>query len=64
MPSHLWLDRCGKYILGFPVTGKELKQKPTQAVTKTVEEMVSCAFPPGALLSPPGCSSTQSQAYF
>lgn len=25
----------GEYILGFPVTGKEQKQKPTQAVTKT-----------------------------
>lgn len=34
------------------MAGKELKQKHTQAITKTVEETVSCAFTPGAPLCP------------
>lgn len=38
-----------EYILSLPVTGKVLKQKHTQAITKTVAETVSCAFTPGAL---------------
>lgn len=48
----------------FRVTGKEQKEKHTQAITKTLEEAVSCASTPGAPLSPPGFSSRSITGYF